>query len=611
MKKVGLCALLLAALYPTPGVWAKANTAELAETHRIEAQIKAKQTSQAETALFNLLRKEEDSVLRPYWFYLLAGLRPSQDDPRNYLHNQRSLSAAYYAWRALKTPAKFCSQDWQILSRLLPTTSVKPTLTDSRQIQERLHCSAGLPESQRLNLAQWLKENRFYWLIPRLLKNPQSNEALFESAQVFIQNQDDAHAYPLLSKLLKQPAKTAQERQWHQQALVQAGLCQARMKNSKNADFWWQQLSPQDQENYPEMLWQKARVTQRQGHQASQILNQLSQNYPQHVRTPEALWILLQEALRPFQPNQIIPLARILLKYHPNADEAPAARYWLARSLETQSGPSQETQKLYQKLAQGPLNQYYTHLGQCHLNHQSCYQRAYPPLKNKPVSLDFLEANPLLKEIAEDAQHEILEVIAPFLSVAPKQEPLLKAYAYLKNKHYFRSIRTLWLVPSRDPEVLSLMYPLLYEREMQKFSQKYALPQALVAGLTWQESMYKADIRSRAGAVGLMQLMPATARETAAKAGLKGFKQTQLTQPEINIQLGSFYLREQLNRWQGDLIPTIASYNAGPGAVSRWKRSFGELEADLFIEQIPYDETRRYVKQVLTHSWVYANLYQE
>lgn len=134
-------------------------------------------------------------------------------------------------------------------------------------------------------------------------------------------------------------------------------------------------------------------------------------------------------------------------------------------------------------------------------------------------------------------------------------------------------------------------------------------PAALVHAITRQESNFDANAVSRAGARGLMQLMPATARSVARKLRLP-YSARRLSDPAYNMRLGSAYLGQMLNRFNGSYILAIAAYNAGPGAASRWMRTFGDpgdpaVDPVDWVEMIPYRETRNYVQRVLENLQVY------
>ena len=153
------------------------------------------------------------------------------------------------------------------------------------------------------------------------------------------------------------------------------------------------------------------------------------------------------------------------------------------------------------------------------------------------------------------------------------------------------------------------LFPVLPEAK----TKSYAIHPAFNHGIMRQESLFDQYAQSHAGALGLMQLMPATARETAKKAGLP-YSQSRLTSdPSYNMTLGSLYIKQMLDRFDGNRTLAIAAYNAGPGRVSTWIKEFGDPrdpkidEAD-WIEKIPIYETRNYVHRVTEAINVYSRL---
>jgi soluble lytic murein transglycosylase len=124
-----------------------------------------------------------------------------------------------------------------------------------------------------------------------------------------------------------------------------------------------------------------------------------------------------------------------------------------------------------------------------------------------------------------------------------------------------------------------------------------------------EESSYRPDALSVVGARGLVQVMPATGASVAERLGWKGFHEDQLFVPSRNLALGSSYLGELLRTFDGRVSAAVAAYNAGPDAVARWLREGGSLEDDEWVESIPYDQTRSYVRRVLRSLHVYQALY--
>lgn len=579
----------------------------LRETLAADLDLRKKNLPEAESRLLHLLRAYPHNVLRPYWVYELAQFEPQSDRIENYLPQQDPLWPHYYWWRGMRQRQDFCSDDFGRYASEAKMSSVMPSVPDSTEIQERLHCALGLPEQSRLTIARILEQHRYFWLLPRLLKNVKSPEGLFMQGKSALSMRQYRTALNAFATVLQQQDSSGELKK---KAVIQAGIAERHLRNPAGAEHWWAWISSQDTQFYPEVLWQKAMLAfaQNQTGEGEHLLTVLIQQYPKHERVAEALEYLLHKALERRDYVSIQKVAAQLILDWPETEVANTARYWLGRSLE-HKGQKAEARHWFAKQAKGPLNNYYTQLSLCRLQGVDCFEPRYVTLKAQEPQLDFLQRLPELSILAQRHRSDILEVVAPFTPLTPQQRELLFSYALRYNGNYFRSIRTIWRTQTRDLNTLRLMYPLHYDALQKANAARYHLPQSLIAGLTWQESMYKADIKSSSGATGLMQLMPATARFIAPKAGLPGLSLSQLTDPKINIRLGSYYLHEQLENWDGNLLPMIASYNAGPGAMGRWLKTMPTLDKDEYVEAIPFAETRRYVKQVLTHSRVYEAVY--
>lgn len=150
-------------------------------------------------------------------------------------------------------------------------------------------------------------------------------------------------------------------------------------------------------------------------------------------------------------------------------------------------------------------------------------------------------------------------------------------------------------------------YPRAYSELISQNAALNGLSEGLVYALIRAESAFTPAIKSSAGAIGLMQMMPATAKMTAREKGY--FNPQRLTVPEFNIRLGTKHLHDLMKEYDGDVVYMAAAYNAGSGALGRWKKSYKGLEKDEFIENIPYQETRDYVKKVYASSATYRQLY--
>ena len=153
-------------------------------------------------------------------------------------------------------------------------------------------------------------------------------------------------------------------------------------------------------------------------------------------------------------------------------------------------------------------------------------------------------------------------------------------------------------------------YPRAWDNAVQQASRSTSVPEELIWGIMRAESHFRFDAQSPVGALGLMQVMPFTARKVADLMNLKSFDTRSLLVPETNIRLGSRYLQRLVEKFSGKVPLVAAGYNAGPHRVNAWVRNFGTLDMDEFIEHIPYVETRNYVKRVVRNCQIYGLLYQ-
>ncbi|MGM0434903.1 MAG: lytic transglycosylase domain-containing protein, partial [Pseudomonadota bacterium] len=138
-------------------------------------------------------------------------------------------------------------------------------------------------------------------------------------------------------------------------------------------------------------------------------------------------------------------------------------------------------------------------------------------------------------------------------------------------------------------------------------AREYSLDVNWVYALARQESAFQPDARSHRGAFGLLQLLPATARETAREAGLSFNGITTLLDPAANIRLGSAHLSGLLQRFDNNRILATAAYNAGEYRVSQWiDEDTRDLASDIWVETMPYHETRQYVRNVMAYTVIYG-----
>jgi soluble lytic murein transglycosylase len=191
--------------------------------------------------------------------------------------------------------------------------------------------------------------------------------------------------------------------------------------------------------------------------------------------------------------------------------------------------------------------------------------------------------------------------------------------AFFELGDYYRSLviilrnfeRLLERPSMRFPEELWLLaYPQGYWTSILNSSRKYGVDPYFIAAIIRQESQFRTEALSPAGALGIMQVMPKTGEWIARSAGLSGFDRSRLFDADVNISLGAWYLSFLMKRFQGDLYLVSAAYNAGPEVVRAWAGKDGVAsDPAVFVETIPYSETRGYVKKVLRNYAEYRRIY--
>ncbi|MDR2244725.1 MAG: lytic transglycosylase domain-containing protein [Burkholderiales bacterium] len=297
-------------------------------------------------------------------------------------------------------------------------------------------------------------------------------------------------------------------------------------------------------------------------------------------------------------------------------------RYWRARCLEQRkSDPAvRQAQALYQQLTDRPT--YYGFLARERL---AAGGVTVAPINMAPSGItvtqdavrDFLArdtARRIVKLHALGFRPEMLAEWRTLVRTLSDSELRVVALAMSQQGLPDRSIAAAERMTTSIE--WSLRYPRPFPDAFQKAGAAHNVDESWLYAVARQESRFIPDIVSRAGAVGLMQLMPATAREVAKKMGMTNYRKEQLNDPAINARFGAFYLRDCLNGLNGSLVLAAAAYNAGPGRARTWRsraasKGGAAMEGDIWIESIPFDETRDYVKKVLANVKMYAQQRQQ
>ncbi|OGS91236.1 MAG: transglycosylase [Gallionellales bacterium GWA2_60_18] len=282
----------------------------------------------------------------------------------------------------------------------------------------------------------------------------------------------------------------------------------------------------------------------------------------------------------------------------------PAWQYWKARALLALGKPV-EARKLLAPLS-GEYH-FYGQLADEELSDRPALKKAEAAYKPAEGDIGTMRALPGVQRTLAlyrmDMRSEALNEWRWTLRNFNDRELLTAAEIARRNEMYDRAIGAADLtVNLHDP---GMRYLAPYREVLQPHIRENELEEAWVYGLMRQESRFTASAKSGAGASGLMQIMPSTARWVAGKLGLKDYRHALLHQVDTNLRLGTYYMKTVLSWFDGNPVLASAAYNAGPNRARQW-RGETPLEGAIYAETIPFDETRDYVKKVMGNTVQYA-----
>lgn len=283
-------------------------------------------------------------------------------------------------------------------------------------------------------------------------------------------------------------------------------------------------------------------------------------------------------------------------------------RYWMARSLEVQ-GQQKQARDLYLETAN--LRGFYGFMAA---------QRTGVPYRMKnqtvPHVPDWRSASrrwPFLLRVQELlAMNEVAAARSEWIHNMDRNPVAQRIeFGHIALNRGWHDLAILASIRAEAWDALELRFPKPYKQTFSQVARERAVNMSLLYAISRQESALYPRAQSPVGARGLMQLMPATAKETAGKIGVPYRSEQQLFDPAMNIRLGSAYLKRLLDVYDGNRILAAAAYNAGPGRVKRWREQSADKPMDVWVESIPYRETRNYVQNVLSFDLIYQHKFQQ
>jgi soluble lytic murein transglycosylase len=298
---------------------------------------------------------------------------------------------------------------------------------------------------------------------------------------------------------------------------------------------------------------------------------------------------------------------------HPTGRRIGQAKYWAARSY-LALGRDEDARAVLRRLREvEPLSYYGIRAGE--LLDQPALAIPMEAEPGRVARTDSLVRQALrrvdvLAELdrREELVHEVERLRAHFAREDGGDYAL--AEALNKRGYTLTGIGIGWDIHRREgawnPRLLRIIYPFPFQELVLPESRERGLDPYLVAAVIRRESAFNPTVTSHAGAIGLMQIMPATGRGLAQGAGIRRFNVEHLRQPELNVHLGVRYLDHLARQYDGELHLVLSAYNAGPARANRWRQMPEIRDAELFAERIPFAETRDYVKKVMANAVYYA-----
>lgn len=336
----------------------------------------------------------------------------------------------------------------------------------------------------------------------------------------------------------------------------------------------------------------------------SQCFRDLYLKYPHSKYVDDALSQIFLETIRKREYNNAKKIGQDFLNKFKNSELTPMVMYWMGRLAEKQHDYKDYMSYYKSVIAKYPDN-YYAYRAYLRMNHTpgpiiTDYIKAQDvvyPYKNMPA---------LIKELIDLKDYDVLEELAG-------DDGFLKSWIYYRKGDYSKSVVTardamekVSVKPDKYDVRWRLVYPLHYYDDVKKFAEIAGNNPPLMLSIVREESYFNPSAKSAAGAIGLMQLMPATASEIAMKRNIKKFT---LYNPQQNLMLGNYYYAFLKTYLAGSDVSSIAAYNGGIGSVNSWKKNIYYNDTDEFVEQIPYPETKYYVKKVFRSYWNYIRIY--
>ena len=350
--------------------------------------------------------------------------------------------------------------------------------------------------------------------------------------------------------------------------------------------------------------------------------------FPEGKYSPYSHWKAAWLNLRMGKKDEAKRLMDEQIKLYPAGQEIPPALYWRARLAE-EDGDLDRAGEYYTFILQRFTHYYYADLARERLRFRFDTSKHDPVLDKIPIQED-IDKNSF-NAPSDDlrvARAQLLTNAAMFdFAVRELQAEPDKLYAkaeiarvYLKADRPDRALQSFKRavpgyfagdITDMPSWAWNILFPKPYWNELTRYANANGLDPYLVASLIRQESEFNPQAVSHANAWGLMQLLPPVGKKLAKEVRMRHFSQEQLTDPNINIQLGTRYFKQIVDSFDGKVQYALAAYNAGTDRVKAWQDQGPYRDINEFVESIPFTETREYVQAIMRNATVYRLLYSK
>lgn len=344
----------------------------------------------------------------------------------------------------------------------------------------------------------------------------------------------------------------------------------------------------------------------------SACYNTLYLKYPKGQFAAEALSNIFYEKIKSKRYLQAQKIGKEHLSKFPDSNSAPRVMFWMGKTAERLKN-YEEARSNYKRLIAKYPDDYYAYHAFLNLN------RLNPPI----IDTNDLEGKLVLFPYKRNPQNDMIIKLTEIkdyglINDLCKDDKFVQSWLAYEEGNYALSstiardaMDELDKKPDRKDLRWRLVYPVHYYSEIKKNAITMNNSPILILSIIKEESHFNPKIQSPAGAKGLMQLMPATAKEVGANYGLKIDNFDILFDPAINIKLGNMYYAQLRKSLLNRDVLAVLAYNGGIGSVSSWKENLNYADVDDFVEQIPYPETKNYLKKVYKSYWNYVRIYSD